>query len=163
MVISLVGSRVIAVTLEQKNLIVDNNLNTLDSQKEDLSGISELGTLDTNAPASLSILNDNNSFTSNFIDETVNNQSQNINNESVLSTPKIPDIPVNSDTSTQTLNEPIIDVSASNKPNNNIDLAELSKCEEVLENSLTAIQMALDTINKIKNQDSNQNILNKVA
>ena len=82
--ITVTGNRVIALTNEQKNAIDDKTL-TLDTSvsSNNINGISDLGTLDTDAPASLNALNSNNTI-NNFIDETVNQP---------INTPVIPNIP----------------------------------------------------------------------
>lgn len=70
--ISINGSKVIAITLEQKERLVDKNLNiSAPTQSQNMEGISEIGTLDTDAPASLGGLQGNQppAF-STFIDET---------------------------------------------------------------------------------------------
>lgn len=82
------GNRIIAVTPSQKESIIDKNLiiNKIDNT---LSGISDIGTLDTEAPVSLNALNNEpvvNNFVDNtapsntnmFVDNNLNNQEVNI-------------------------------------------------------------------------------------
>lgn len=82
--ISINGSRVIAITLDQKEHLADKNLSvSAPNQSPNMEGISEIGTLDTDAPASLNGLQGNQSPTfSSFIDETPKTEPV-INNPSV--------------------------------------------------------------------------------
>ena len=115
--ITIKGNRVIALTNEQKNAIEDKDLIvSTPVVNNNLSGISDIGTLDTDAPVSLNALN-NNTPINNFIDETANTPNS-LTPDNNLNTPNIPSVDnFNSVENTSTPNIPNIPSVDSSVPN----------------------------------------------